>query len=104
MRKQDSPETAPTSGALVPSPHRSAVSVAAAVPDMVLRAGPSGRVAWEEFFVGQLRNPHTRTAYLRAVSRFLDWIAPENLELPQITPGMVGAYFDQHAGSVPTRK
>src|SRR6185437_2369126 len=51
-----------------------------------------------------LRNPHTRAAYRLAVCRFLDWVEAQEVPLERITPGMVGAYFDQHPGSPPTRK
>jgi len=44
------------------------------------------------------------TAYRRAVRRFLSWLEPRKILLTEITPGMVGSYFDQHNGSVPTRK
>jgi hypothetical protein len=38
------------------------------VPDCVATAGEAARFAWDEFFQGTVRNRHTRTAYLRAVS------------------------------------
>jgi site-specific recombinase XerD len=38
------------------------------------------------------------------VRRFLAWAAGQGLELPRITPGLVGQYIDQLAGSIPTRK
>lgn len=71
---------------------------------LVAAAGPAGRLVWEEFFIGQLRNRSTRTAYRRAVVRFLDWIGRRGVPLTEITPGMVGSYFDEHPGSIPTRK
>lgn len=74
------------------------------LPPAVEAEGPAGRFAWEEFFQGQLRNPHTRALYLRSVTRFLKWIEPQGVPLPRVTPGMIGAYLDQHPGSVPTRK
>lgn len=73
-------------------------------PLTILSAGPSAQFVWEEFFRGRLRNIHTRTAYLQAVRRFLSWVEPLGVELSQITPGLVGRYFDQHAGSIPTQK
>jgi hypothetical protein len=46
------------------------------------------------FFFGRIRNPHTRTAYLRAVKRFLGWAETRGLELVKIAPKDVGLYFD----------
>lgn len=73
-------------------------------PALIATAGPAAAFAWDEFFAGQLRNPHTRTAYRRAVERFLAWVEPQGVSLPQITPGMVGTYLDQHPGSPPSKK
>lgn len=76
----------------------------AAAHPLIAEVGRAGQVVWEEFFVGQLRNRSTRTAYRRAVVRFLDWIGQRGVPLTEITPGMVGNYFDEHPGSIPTRK
>jgi len=73
-------------------------------PVPILAAGPTARFAWDEFFRGHIRNPHTRDAYLRAVRRFLAWIEERGVLLTNMEPGMVGEYFDQHPGSVPTKK
>ena len=51
-----------------------------------------------------IRNRHTRDAYLRAVRQFLTWAATQESSLNRITPGLVGRYFDQSAGSLPTKK
>ena len=74
------------------------------VPGIVAAHGAHGRFAWEEYFVGKLRNANTRATYLIAVRRFLEWVESSGVELPSITPGMVGQYFDQHPGSIPTKK
>lgn len=74
------------------------------LPALVSEAGPAAAFAWDEFFVAHLRNPHTRANYRHAVGRFLQWLQPQGIALTRLTPGMVGAYFDQHPGSVPTRK
>lgn len=79
-------------------------SVERGVPTIVAAAGAAGQFAWDEFFRGRLRNPHTRDAYGHAVERFLRWVEQKGIELPRITPGMVGDYFDEHPGSVPTKK
>lgn len=80
------------------------VSDTSNVPAIVASHGTQGRFAWDEYFSGKLRNSHTRNAYLRAVHQFLDWVANECVELQQVTPGMIGRYFDQHTGSPPTKK
>ncbi|MCA9040725.1 MAG: tyrosine-type recombinase/integrase [Planctomycetaceae bacterium] len=72
------------------------------VPQLIRDAGAS--FAWEEFFAGVIRNQHTRIAYQRAVRQFLAWLEPTGTPLNRISPGQVGAYFNQHPGSVPTRK
>ena len=70
----------------------------------IVQAGPAAAFAWDEFFVGQIRNVYTRRAYLHAVRRFLSWCEGQTLELGRITPGMVGRYFDAHPGSIPSKK
>jgi integrase/recombinase XerD len=64
------------------------------LPDIVRRAGQAAVFAAEEFFYGSIRNEHTRTAYRRAVDRFLAWCELRGLELPRIAPKDVGQYFD----------
>ncbi len=71
---------------------------------LVTEAGPAAQFAWDEFFLGSLRNPHTRAAYGRAVRDFLVWLEPCGVALEQLTPGIVGSYFDQLGTSVPTKK
>lgn len=75
-----------------------------AISPLVEAHGAAGRFAWEEFFLGRIRNGHTRRAYQQAVSAFLTWCDRQRVELQGITPGMVGQYFDQHTGSPPTKK
>jgi integrase/recombinase XerD len=74
------------------------------LPSLVAASGAAASFAWDEFFAGQVRNPHTRKAYLFAVRRFLAWCQSHGLELCGITPGMVGRYFDHHPGSIPSKK
>lgn len=66
--------------------------------------GAAAGFAWEEYFMGRCRNPHTRKAYLHAVQRFLDWCERHDVEVARVTPGMVGRYFDEHPGTAPTKK
>jgi site-specific recombinase XerD len=74
------------------------------LPALVAAAGDAAAFCWEEFFSGQVRNPNTRKAYVFAVRRFLGWCELHDLQLPRITPGMVGRYFNEHSGSIPSKK
>jgi integrase/recombinase XerD len=73
-------------------------------PAIVTRAGTSGQFAWDEFFSGQLRNRHTRAAYLYAVKTFLAWVEPKEPDLARITPGLMGWYFDEQKLAIPSKK
>jgi integrase/recombinase XerD len=73
-------------------------------PRLVEQAGGNARFAWEELFSAELRNLHTKRAYLHAVRQFLDWCEAHRLELRQITPGCVGTYYDELHASIPTKK
>ncbi len=75
----------------------------AALPMLVERAGGAARFAWDEFFYAEHHNPHTQKAYLRAVRRFLGWAEGQGIELPAITPGMVGHYLVGLGGSAAKR-
>lgn len=77
---------------------------ASMLPAPIVAAGPAAVVAWDEFFIGQLPNRHTRTAYLAAARRFLAWIEPHQPELARITPGLVGEYFNGLKLSIPSKK
>jgi site-specific recombinase XerC len=48
---------------------RSSVSL----PTLIAAAGDRARMRFLEFFAAQIRNPHTRLAYSRAVGEFLAW-------------------------------
>jgi len=92
-----------TSGALVPLSEKSSVDL----PAIVRRAGDAAIFAAEEFFYGEIRNEHTRSAYLHAVRQFLAWCEERGLELPRIAPKDVGQYMDglrKQNLSVATRK
>lgn len=64
-----------------------------ALPDLLLDARAAARFAFEEFFHGQLRNPHTRRNYLLALRRFSDWCRERRLELIRVTPRAVSGWF-----------
>lgn len=74
------------------------------MPVCISDIGAAARLAWDEFFLGQLRNRHTRAAYKRAVTAFLNWVHEEGIDVRQVAPGVIGEYFDSLPGSIPTRK
>ena len=80
-----------------------ATGPAASLPVLVERAGGAARFAWDEFFYAEHHNPHTQKAYMAAVKRFLGWCEGQGVELPAITPGMVGQYLVGLGGSAAKR-
>ena len=46
-----------------------------ACPTLIAAAGDRARLRFLEFFASNIRNRHTRRAYIRAVTEFLDWCA-----------------------------
>src|ERR1700733_11586551 len=69
------------------------------LPALVERGGSAARFAWDEFFYAEHHNSHTQKAYMAAVKRFLAWCEEQGIELPQITPGLVGQYLVALGGS-----
>ena len=66
------------------------------LPPMI--ADADDRTAWRfvDFFAVTIRNPNTREAYYRAVSRFMDWCEQRGLHrLDAIRPIHVAAYIEQ---------
>ena len=68
------------------------------------KAAPAAAFAWEELLLGSIRNPHTRIAYGRAVGRLLGCLETRSMPLAAVTPGIIGGYFDELQGSVPSKK
>ena len=65
------------------------------LPPMIARA--DDRTAWRfvDFFAITIRNPNTREAYYRAVSRFMDWCEMRGIHrLDSIRPIYVAAYVE----------
>lgn len=73
------------------------------LPALVEQAGPAANFAWDEFFYAEHHNPHTQKAYMAAVKRFLIWCEGQGVELPTITPRMVGQYLVGLGGSAAKR-
>lgn len=91
----------------LPSPSGNLPSLLAAeLPEIIHRAGSNALFAAQEFFAGLIRNPHTRRAYMKAITDFLQWAEKHGGgELGQIAPWHVGEYFSHMAAdtSVATR-
>ena len=73
-------------------------------PAIIADAGRNAGFAWEEFFQGEIANAHTRKNYVHAVRKFLAWAEAKDVELLDITPGLVGTYFQELDVAVPTKK
>lgn len=73
-------------------------------PALIQSSGSAAQFAWDEFYYGALRNPHTRRAYGHATKQFLAWSQRQGLELKQISPRHVGQYFDALAVAPVTQK
>jgi len=66
-----------------------------AVPALIRDAGADTIRRFVEFFTANIRNPNTRSAYMRAVRRFCDWAESHKLLLSQIEPVIVAAYVEE---------
>ena len=76
-------------------------------PALIAAAG--GRTAYRflEFFTAQIRNPHTRRAYVRAVGAFCAWLEAHGVpSIADVGSIHVAAYIEEvgHRHSAPTVK
>jgi len=68
----------------------------------LLSPNPAAAKRFLEFFAAQIRNPNTRMAYFRAVSRFAGWCESNGLtELVDLEPVHVAAYVEQLGKRLP---
>lgn len=66
------------------------------VPAVIAATGAAGCAAFVEFFVATLRNPHTRLAYAKAVSRFTLWMDAAGItDLRALQAWHVATYIEQ---------
>ena len=66
------------------------------VPALIAAAGERASLRFLEFFAANIRNPHTRRAYSRAVAEFMAWC--DDNGVPSITavqPLHVSAWIEQ---------
>ena len=77
-------------------PVRRAQASALAMVPALFAPRPDAAKRFLEFFAAQIRNPNTRKAYFRAVSRFAGWCELNGLtELVDLEPVHVAAYVEQ---------
>ncbi|MGB3721584.1 MAG: tyrosine-type recombinase/integrase [Pacificimonas sp.] len=71
-------------------------SFASALPTIIAAADDRAQMRFVEFFTANIRNPHTRRAYGRAVSDFLTWCELRGVTaLPQVMPLHVAAWIEE---------
>ncbi|MGF6613102.1 site-specific recombinase XerC [Paraburkholderia sp. WSM4175] len=76
-------------------------------PALMVAAGGRAGVRFMEFFASAIRNPHTRRAYARAASEFLDWCAAAGVaSITEVQPLHVAAWIERQTQtlSAPTVK
>jgi site-specific recombinase XerD len=66
----------------------------ALIPSVVQRAGSRAEEKFAEFFGATIRNVNTRVAYLRAATRFFEWVEDKRLRLDQLRTLHVAAYIE----------
>jgi len=74
------------------------------LPALIATGGPAAQFAWDEFIYGQIRNLYTRKAYEQAIRQFLGHCERLGVELPTITPRVVGSYLDGLGYAPATKK
>jgi site-specific recombinase XerD len=74
---------------------------AAMLPALVKATGKRAGIRFLEFFAAQIRNPHTRRAYARAVGEFLGWCESVGVtSLPGVQPLHVASWIELEARQV----
>jgi site-specific recombinase XerC len=64
-------------------------------PVLIAAAGDRAQRRFLEFFASNIRNPHTRRAYVRAVTEFLDWCAAAGVaSIRDVEPLHVAAWIE----------
>src|SRR3954462_11207585 len=77
------------------------------LPFVIGAAGDRAAYRFLEFFTAQIRNPHTRRAYVRAVGDFCAWLEARGiLSIAAVGSIHVAAYIEElgHRHSAPTVK
>jgi site-specific recombinase XerD len=79
------------------------------VPALIAVAGERASLRFLEFFAANIRNPHTRRAYSRAVGEFMTWCEDNGVtSITAVQPLHVSAWIEQqtreHEHAAPTVK
>jgi integrase/recombinase XerC len=77
------------------------------VPPLIAATGDRASLRFLEFFAANIRNPHTRRAYGRAVADFMVWCEDHGVaSVTDVHPLHVGAWIEQqtHDHAAPTAK
>jgi len=71
------------------------------VPELIARAGDRASMRFVEFFTANIRNPHTRRAYGRAVAAFLAWCADAGVpSIAAVQPLHVATWIEMQTKKV----
>jgi site-specific recombinase XerD len=71
------------------------------LPALVKATGKRAGIRFLEFFAAQIRNPHTRRAYARAVAEFLAWCESVGVtSLPDVQPLHVASWIELQGRTV----
>src|SRR5215204_5626362 len=76
-------------------------------PTLINAAGDRAAYRFREFFTAQIRNPHTRRAYVRAVGAFCAWLEAHGVPSIAAVGSIHVAAYIEHLGqrqSAPTVK
>ncbi len=65
------------------------------LPALIERAGEQASRLFIEFFTTHIHNPNTRRAYAAAVGEFFNWCEEHDLELSELEPEVLAAYFEE---------
>lgn len=72
-----------------------ASTVSNTLPELISHAGERAGVRFLEFFAANIRNPHTRRAYARAVNAFLTWCQSVGVpDLAAVAPLHVATWIE----------
>ena len=72
------------------------------IPAFISQEGKNAMLKFVDFFIGEIRNTHTREAYYRGSSYFLNWCFEKGVDdIHTIKPFMVGIYIEDFAERSP---
>lgn len=73
-------------------------------PSIVREAGEKASYRFVEFFISEIKNKHTRRAYIRTLQEFFTWVDKQyGLSLGEINSLVIGLYIESSTGTAPTK-